>query len=66
MSDNVLDDALRRMLPQLVIVLINRLGGEFVIPVAEIDGTHPYLMSFGAEGTEGEGRSLRFVVSKKQ
>lgn len=34
-----LQDALRQMLPQLLIVLVQRAGGELSIPVPEIDGT---------------------------
>jgi hypothetical protein len=61
-ADGVLDAALRRMLPQLLIVLIQRQGGEVTIPVDEIDGTGQYLMLM--EFNE-QSREFRFVNRKK-
>ena len=36
---------LMSMLSQLLIVLVNRLGGEIDVPIEEIDGTFKYEMS---------------------
>jgi hypothetical protein len=46
---------------QLLIVLLNRLGGKVTIPVAEVDTTGGYLASFNIENG-----AFNFVVSKKQ
>lgn len=48
------------MKSQLLIVLVDRLGGDVVIPVAEIDGTGDRLLSMSVEG-----RSFRFTVTRK-
>lgn len=50
------------MKEQLLIVLIERLGGDIEIPVAEIDNTGDKLMSF--QLTPGKN-AFRFVVSRK-
>lgn len=46
---------------QLLIVLVNRLGGNITIPVAEIDGTGGFLLSLNAVGS-----AFNFSISKKQ
>ncbi len=46
---------------QLLIVLINRLGGNITIPVAEIDATGGFLLSLNAVGS-----AFNFSISKKQ
>jgi len=48
------------MKSQLLIVLVDRLGGDLVIPVGEIDGTGDRLLSMSVEG-----RSFRFTVTRK-
>lgn len=53
--------AIENMKSQLLIVLINRLGGSASIPVAEIDNTGPYVLSM-----QLTGRSFLFVVERKQ
>lgn len=54
--------AINAMLPQLLIVLVNRLGGAVDIPVGEIDGTGKFNM---AMQVDNERRYFRFVVRKK-
>jgi len=46
---------------QLLIVLVNRLGGEISIPVAEIDATGPFTLSFNIDNG-----AFNFTVGKKQ
>ena len=58
--------ALRTMIEamkdQLLIVLINRLGGDIRIPVSEIDGTGDKIMSMQFNQ---EKKEFRFVVTRK-
>jgi hypothetical protein len=54
--------AIKAMLNQLLIVLVNRLGGSVVIPVAEIDGTGEFLFSFKLDP---DRREFTFQVDKK-
>ena len=58
--------ALRMMIEamkdQLLIVLINRLGGDIRIPVSEIDGTGDKIMSMQFNQ---EKKEFRFVVTRK-
>jgi hypothetical protein len=50
------------MLPQLVIVLVNRMGGEIEIPISEIDGTGPFNLSLQLNP---DRKSFTFVTGKK-
>lgn len=43
---------LQAMQRQMLIVLVNRLGGSVRVPVAEVDGTGPFVLSIGVEGTD--------------
>jgi hypothetical protein len=54
--------AIMAMLPQLLIVLVNRLGSDITVPVAEIDGTGKFNL---AMAVDPETRSFHFVVRKK-
>ena len=54
--------AINVMLPQLLIVLINRLGGTIKIPVDEIDGTGKFNL---AMQLDPKTRTFTFVVRKK-
>ena len=54
--------AIMAMLPQLLIVLVNRLGGDVTIPAIEIDGTGKFNM---AMAVDPETRAFNFVVRKK-
>ena len=54
--------ALMRTLPQLLIVLINRLGGEVTVPATEIDGTGKFNL---AMQLDPETRTFTFVVRRK-
>lgn len=69
-SASELDDETKQVLDnmkdQLLIVLINRLGGDANIPVTEIDDTGQYLCSMKIDNDPAtRGQSLHFVVSKK-
>ena len=48
---------------QLIIVLINRLGGDVSIPVSEIDATGQFMLMLKPDHIK---REFRFVVEKKQ
>lgn len=48
---------------QLLIVFAKRLGGEINIPVAEIDDTRDYLLSFNIDIDNG---IFNFKLGKKQ
>jgi hypothetical protein len=54
------------MKDQLLIVLLNRLGGTVDVPVAELDATGGYLASFALKGRPGPTATFHFVVSRKQ
>ncbi len=59
-------DAIDNMKDQLLIVLLNRLKnetGEVLVPVAELDGTGDFVVSFQVLV---DGSQLRFVVGRKQ
>lgn len=45
---------------QLLIVLVERLGGEVRVPIAEVDGTGGHLLSMRVEGTD-----FVFVAERK-
>jgi hypothetical protein len=53
--------ALDRMKGQLLIVLVNRLGGEISIPVSEIDATGGWMLDLEVQGTD-----FNFKTSRKQ
>ena len=48
---------------QLIIVLINRLGGDVSIPVSEIDATGQFMLMLEPDHAK---REFRFIVEKKQ
>jgi len=50
------------MKDQLIIVLINRLGGNIDIPISEIDGTGDQLLSMSLDK---HGNTFTFKTSKK-
>lgn len=52
--------AIANMKDQLLIVLLNRLGGSIAIPVSEIDDTGQDCLMFHVEGT-----TFHFTVAKK-
>jgi hypothetical protein len=54
--------AIEAMKSQLLIVLINRLGGTVDIPVSEVDGTAPFNLAFSLDQTT---RNFHFVVKRK-
>lgn len=56
-------DITQGMLPQLLIALVKRAGGELRVPVAEIDDTGGYILSLRVDDF---GRTFAFVVTKKQ
>jgi len=49
------------MLPQLMIVFVNRAGGHIDIPVKEIDGTGEYVLAMGTSPDH-----FTFTVYKKK
>jgi hypothetical protein len=55
--------AIQVMLPQLLIVLFNRLGGKADIPVAEIDGTGKFNL---AMRMDPKTRVFHFEVQEKR
>ena len=54
--------AIEAMKDQLIIVLINRLGGKVSIPVQEIDGTGQFLLSMRLDIGK---HKFHFEVGKK-
>ena len=48
---------------QLIIVLINRLGGDISIPVSDIDGTGQFILMLVPDHAK---REFRFIVEKKE
>jgi uncharacterized protein YfaS (alpha-2-macroglobulin family) len=54
--------AIEAMKSQLLIVLINRLGGEVDLPVAEVDATGGYNLSFKLDPAT---KTFHFVVKRK-
>ncbi len=59
---SVLALMLEAMKGQLLIVLVNRLGGKIDIPVAEIDGTGQFMLGVEVDQTTGV---FTFTASKK-
>ena len=55
--------AMDEMKEQLLIVLINRLGGNVKIPVTEIDDTGGYILKFSINP---ETRIFTFISERKQ
>lgn len=55
--------ALDDMKDQLLIVLLNRLGGTVQIPVIEVDGTGAFICEMSIDQV---GRVFTFEVRKKQ
>jgi hypothetical protein len=53
--------AMDNMKDQLLLVLVQRLGGKISIPVEEIDGTGRLIMLMKVEG-----RNFTFEIRKKQ
>lgn len=53
---------LEAMKGQLLIVLVNRLGGKVEIPAAEVDETGPFMMKMDVDQ---QRRLFTFTVSKK-
>ena len=53
---------LNQLKDQLLIVLVNRLGGEVELPVNEVDGTGQYMMDLEADHNNG---SFKLKVNKK-
>ena len=55
-------DAIDNLKEQLLLVLINRLGGDLKIPADEIDATGGMVLQMSLDG---DTRVFHFVVSKK-
>ncbi|MCJ2020557.1 hypothetical protein MKK84_24540 [Methylobacterium sp. E-065] len=55
--------AVEAMKSQLLIVLINRLGGSLEIPVEEVDGTGAFNLLFELKP---DGRTFAFEVVRKE
>lgn len=53
---------LDNMKDQLIIALVNRLGGGITVPVSEIDDTGQFILKMAVEP---QGRAFKFKVSKK-
>jgi len=61
-ADPVAREMIDVMKAQLLIVLINRLGGDLTIPVAAIDATGPWLLDMSVDQ---KNKTFRFVTRKK-
>lgn len=55
--------AIEAMKSQLLIVLINRLGGTVDVPVAEVDGTGKFNLAFSLDP---DTRIFHFAVQEKR
>jgi len=55
--------AIEAMKSQLLIVLLNRLGGAADIPVSEVDGTGKFNLAFSLDP---DTRIFHFVVQEKR
>lgn len=53
---------MENMRDQLLIVLLNRLGGELTVPISEVDGTGGYTMSLSVDP---QARTFTFKTDKK-
>lgn len=60
--DAIANMAIEAMKSQLLIVMVNRLGGKISIPVSEIDATGPFLL---AMQLNVEQREFVFTVVRK-
>ena len=65
---NVIPDAdaaaaMEAMKNQLIIVLVEMLGGEAIVPVADLDNTTGKVMLLRYDGTD---KSFHFVVESKE
>lgn len=61
-ADPIARAAIDAMKGQLLIVLVNRLGGAIDIPVAEIDGTGEFNLSMAID----ENRNFHFQTGRKK
>lgn len=59
-ADPTANALIEAMLPQLLIVLTQRLGGDITVPVDEIDATGRLNLAMAVAG-----RTFRFVVTRK-
>ena len=62
-ASSVHNEAIENMKDQLLIVLINRLGGMADVPVNEIDATGTYLLNMRLDTKD---KVFKFEVTKKQ
>lgn len=62
MSDKIDSHVIQRLKDQLLIVLVNRLGGNIDLPIAEVDNTGQYILELQAR----EPGFLSLQVTKKQ
>lgn len=62
-TDPAFAKALDNMKDQLILVLVNRLGGAVDVPVAEIDSTGSAVLMMEVDQA---GQSFRFEVRRKQ
>jgi len=60
--DLLIDPAIQQMIPNAFICMVNRVGGEVVLPGTEIDSTGDYLMYM--EGVD-DNTALKFIIRKK-
>lgn len=60
---NNVEEGLDRMKGQLLLLLVEKLGGDITIPVSEIDDTGGKILMM--ESDHGN-RTFRFVVKRKQ
>ncbi|MCJ2143669.1 hypothetical protein [Methylobacterium sp. E-066] len=51
------------MKSQLIIALVNRLGGSLEMPVEEVDGTGAFVLLMGADDT---AKTFSFRVERKE
>lgn len=63
-ADPTANALIEAMLPQLLLVLIQRLGGSVRVPVDEIDATGGLVMRMAVEARGGV-QSFRFIVERK-
>ena len=61
-SKLVVSPEMEAMKNQLIIALVNRLGGDVKVPASEIDATGQYMLMLEPDHVD---RSFRFVVKKK-
>lgn len=60
--DRAANIAIESMKSQLLIVLVNRLGGEIDIPVSEIDATERFVLALQVID---DGKAFKFKVLEK-